>query len=52
MTIINKHTCVLIADFLDGHYPEFQGFLDGRDIEPTEAEVIIAGLRQIATEED
>lgn len=37
-------TIALIADFLDQHIDEFETFLDERDIEPSEAGVIIEQL--------
>lgn len=36
---------LLIAEFLENNFDLFQAHLDGNDIEPTEAEVIIDRLR-------
>lgn len=46
MNTINNHTLQLLADYLEQYYSVFSYFLNAREIEPTEAEVIIGDLRQ------
>ncbi len=42
---MKKSDIKLISEFLEQEYEAFQEFLDSKDIEPTEAELIIEGLK-------
>lgn len=43
---MNKFDLVLIKEFLEEHYSDFQKFLAAKEIEDTEAEVIIGGIEK------
>ena len=43
---MNKFDLVLIKEFLEDNYSDFQQFLAAKEIEESEAEVIIAGIEK------
>lgn len=43
---MNKFDLVLIKEFLEENYAEFQEFLAAKEIEDSEAEVIIGGIEK------
>ncbi len=43
---MNKFDLVLIKEFLEENYAEFQRFLEVKEIEGSEAEIIIGGVEK------